>query len=333
MPSPRRTLRALKNVASCAWRVKRRRRRGQRVSPRWSFLYAVGVEYLRVGFAHLETLSHADYRREMEALAVPDPVERGLEISEATIGGRPVEVIRPRGVEPQRTILYLHGGSYHYGSALTHRPITLRLAIAARAEVLVVDYRLAPEHPYPAGLEDAIAVYRELIAGRADPRSLVIAGDSAGGGLTGALILALRERGIAKPAGAAMICPWVDISVRDGSMVRNAEVDWLDHRTIGALAEGYAGGRSFAEPGLSPIRGVTQGDPGALPPILVQVGSLELLVDQAVDFAEQAKAAGVDVALRVWEDMVHDWHLFASFDRQGMAAIEEIAAFAVRVTD
>ncbi len=333
MPSPRRTLRALKSVAASTVRVARRRRRGQRVSPRWSFLYAVGVDYLRAGFAYLENLSHADYRREMEAMTVPDPVERRVEISAVTIAGRAVEVLRPRGVAAERTILYLHGGSYHYGSALTHRPITLRLALAASAEVLVVDYRLAPEHPYPAGLEDAVAVYEAIVQGRARPGSLVIAGDSAGGGLTGALILALRERGIAKPAGAAMICPWVDLAVRDGSMIRNAELDWLDHRTIDELARGYAAGASFEDPLLSPIRGIAEGDPSALPPILVQVGSLELLVDQAVDFAEQARAAGVDVALRVWEDMVHDWHLFASFDRQGMAAIEEIAAFAVRVTD
>jgi len=333
MLSPRRTLRALKSVAASTIRVTRRRRRGRRVSPRWSFLYAVGVDYLRVGFAYLDTLSHSDYRREMEAMVVPDPVERRVEISQTTIAGRPVEALRPRGGTAKRTILYLHGGSYHYGSARTHRPITLRLALSAMAEVLVVDYRLAPEHPFPAGLEDAVAVYEELVQGRAEPGSLVIAGDSAGGGLTGALILALRERGITKPAGAAMICPWVDLAVRDGSMIRNAELDWLDYRTIDELARGYAGGGSFDDPLLSPSRGIAQGDPSALPPILVQVGSFELLVDQAVDFAEQARAAGVDVALRVWEDMVHDWHLFASFDRQGMAAIEEIAAFAVRVTD
>jgi len=332
MKSPRPILKVLKDFAICGVGVGWRRLAGRRASPRWSFAYELGVDYLRGGFAHLGTLEPAEYRRQMETMLLPDPAERAVQISRTTIGGRSVEVSCPKEHAPLRTILYLHGGSYHYGSPRTHRPICARLAQLARAEVIAVDYRLAPEHPFPAGLEDAIEVYSELISsGRARPGSLVIAGDSAGGGLAGALLLALRERGIDKPAGAAMICPWVNLAAEGGSMVRNAKIDWLNSADIEELARGYAGD-ALEDPLVSPTFGIAQGDPTQLPPIFVQVGSWEVLADQAVDFAQRGKAAGVDVTLRVWEDMVHDWHFFASVDRSGRAALEEVAAFAVRVT-
>ena len=177
-----------------------------------------------------------------------------------------------------------------------------------------------------------VAAYAALLERGTKPSAIVIAGDSAGGGLAGATVLAIRERGLPKPAGAALICPWVDLAAREGSMIRNDAIDWLDAATIDGLARSYAGGAPLTDPLVSPLYGIDKGDAAALPPLLVQVGSYEILVDQAVEFAERGQAAGVDVALRVWEDMVHDWHFLANVDPVGLAAIEEIAAFVARVT-
>lgn len=324
--------RALKNLSLSAAAVGASRLRGRRVSPRWSFMFEAGVKYLRDGFGYLDTLPVAEHRAEMEAMLLPDPALREVDLKAETIAGRPAEIMRPRGQLTRRTVLYLHGGSYHYGSPKTHRPLLCRLATIATAEIVAIDYRLAPEDPFPAGLEDAVAAYQALLDRGTEPSAIVIAGDSAGGGLTGATVLAIRERGLPKPAGAALICPWVDLAAREGSMIRNDAIDWLDAATIDELARSYAGGAPLTDPLVSPLYGIDKGDAAALPPLLVQVGSYEILVDQAVEFAERGQAAGVDVALRVWEDMVHDWHFLANVDPVGLEAIEEIAAFVARVT-
>ncbi|MEZ4380261.1 MAG: alpha/beta hydrolase [Nannocystaceae bacterium] len=324
--------RVLKNITVSAAAVAASRLRGRRVSPRWSFMFEAGVKYLRDGFRYLDTLSVPEHRAEMEAMLLPDKALRTVDLKVATFGGRPCELMRPHATLTRRTVLYLHGGSYHYGSPKTHRPLLCRLATSATAEIVALDYRLAPEHPFPAGLEDAVAAYAALLERGTKPSAIVIAGDSAGGGLAGATVLAIRERGLPTPAGAALICPWVDLAARGGSLLRNDAIDWLDAGTIEALARSYAGGAALTDPLVSPLYGVDKGDPAALPPLFVQVGSAEILVDQAVEFAQRGRAAGVDVALRVWDDMVHDWHFLASVDAAGLEAIEEVAAFVVRVT-
>ncbi len=327
------TLRTLKGLTRSAWVVGRQRVRGLGGPASWSLSFEIAVEYLRRDVGHRGALTHPEYRRKLEAIQLPDPALRGVTVSEAVIGGCRVEILRPKEAPPGRTILYFHGGSYHHGSALTHRPLTTRLAAKAAAQVIVVDYRLAPEDPFPAALDDAVAVYRGLTSeGWAEPYSTVIAGDSAGGGLTGALLLALRSQEMIAPAGAVMICPWVDLAARGGSMIRNAKSDWIDSESIDGLARSYAGEASLEDPWVSPTYGIAEGDPQALPPILVQVGSLEILVDQVHEFVIRAQAAGVQIELKLWDDMVHDWHLLANLDRRGAEAIEEIADFARRVT-
>ena len=327
------TLRTLKGLTRSAWAVGRQRLRGRQGPESWSLSYEIAVEYLRRDVGRRGALTHPEYRCKLEANQLPDPALRAVTVSEAVIGDCRAEILRPKAAAPGRTILYFHGGSYHHGSALTHRPITARLAAMAVAQVIVVDYRLAPENPFPAALDDAIAVYCGLSSeGWAEPFSTVIAGDSAGGGLTGALLLALRSRDLVVPAGAVMICPWVDLAARGGSMIRKAKSDWLDTTTIDSLARSYAGDTSLEDPLVSPTYGIAEGDPQALPPILVQVGSLEILVDQVQEFVVRAQSAGVKLELRIWEDMVHNWHLLANIDRRGAAAIQEVADFARRVT-
>ena len=333
MANVRSTLRVLKGLARNAVVVGRRRFGGQRGPASWSFSFEVAVEYLRRDVGHRGALTHPEYRRKLEAIQLPDPALRAVVVSEAVIGGCRVEILRPKAAAAERTILYFHGGSYHHGSALTHRPLTTRLARQATAQVIVVDYRLAPEDPFPAAFDDAMAVYRGLIEEAwAEPASLVLAGDSAGGGLTGALLLALRSRGLEAPAGAVMICPWVDLAAHGGSMIRNAAFDWIESTSIEGLARSYVGNASLEDPLVSPIYGIADGDPQALPPILVQVGSLEIFVDQVHEFVARARAAGVQIEFRLWDEMVHNWHLLANLDRRGAAAIEEIAEFATRVT-
>ncbi|MCA9634996.1 MAG: alpha/beta hydrolase fold domain-containing protein, partial [Myxococcales bacterium] len=141
----------LKTIAASVLAVTRERRRGETPSPRWSWAFHVGVRYLRDGFLHLDSLPVAEHRAEMEKIGFADPAMRKVEVTATTIAGRPAERTRPKGRAPTRAVLYLHGGSYHYGSPRTHRPLIARLAALADAEVVAIDYRLAPEAPFPAG--------------------------------------------------------------------------------------------------------------------------------------------------------------------------------------
>ena len=200
------------------------------------------------------------------------------------------------------TMLYLHGGSYSVGSIHTHRELAARLSRATGTRVLPIDYRLAPEHPFPAALEDACAAYRWLLEQGCEPSRLVIAGDSAGGGLTLATLIALREAGDPLPAGAVCLSPWTDLTVSgDSHQTRAKDELMLTTAELAHSAQIYAGGQDLRSPYISPLFA----DPAGLPPLLIQAGSDEILLDDARQFAEKAQAAGVQVTLKVWEGMFH----------------------------
>ena len=258
---------------------------------------------------------------EQGAAAVPPPDDVSFEAVEA--GGVPCEWVDAPGASSERTILYLHGGAYTICSPRTHRRLTAALSRETGARVLAADYRLAPEHPFPAAVEDAVAVYGWLVE-RGEPSRIAVAGDSAGGGLTVAALVAARERGLAMPAAAAVISPWADLELTGGSMTTKAGDDpMLDAARLKESADHYLAGRDPRTPLASPI----YADLTGLPPLFVHVGSREVLLDDAVRLADKARADGVDVTLRIEDGMIHVWHIFAGLAPECDEGVRTVAAF------
>lgn len=238
--------------------------------------------------------------------------------------GVPGEWVIPAGAGTERVVYYLHGGAYNAGSTRSHRALAANIAAAARARALVIDYRLAPEHPYPAALEDAIAAYQWLLEKNIPTKNIVVAGDSAGGGLTIALLVALRERGLPLPAAAVVMSPWTDLTASGESWQNNAHQDYLiNARRLKEAARLYLQNAQPHEPLASPLYADLQG----LPPLLIQVGSEEILLSDSTRLAENARRAGVEVTLEVWEGMQHVWHFAANILPEARQAIEKIGQF------
>jgi epsilon-lactone hydrolase len=239
-------------------------------------------------------------------------------------GGVSAEWIAAPGVAEDRVLLYLHGGGYIMGSMRTHREMISRLSRAAGMRALGLEYRVAPEHPFPAAVEDAIAAYRWLVSTGIDPRKIVIGGDSCGGGQTVATLVALRYLGEPLPAAGVCISAWTDLTHTAESFTTNAAVDPVIQRELlEFMASVYLGGRDRRTPLASPLYADLHG----LPPLLILVGSTETMLDDSTGLAERAQAAGVEVTLEVWDDMIHCWPLFASILPKGQQAVERIGAF------
>jgi acetyl esterase/lipase len=225
---------------------------------------------------------------------------------------------------PVRTVLYCHGGGYYFCSPASHRPLVFGLATRSRARTFSLDYRLAPEHPFPAALEDALAAYRRLLTDGTPPESIVIAGDSAGGGLALATLVALRDAGDPLPAAGVLFSPWTDLAATGGTLKTN---DGLDPMFCGAAiaraAKFYIGDADPADPYLSPL----YADLSGLPPLLIQASSTEVLLDDARRVAERARAAGVAVELEIWPKMPHVWQLWIPFVPEAKEALERAAHF------
>ena len=248
---------------------------------------------------------------------------------EATINGVPGEWQLPQTGDGGRTILYLHGGGYVLGSPLSHRDLVGAIADAAHARAFIADYRLAPEHPFPAAVEDAVAAYQGLLDSGIDPARLCIAGDSAGGGLTVAALVAIRDRKLPLPAGGICISPWADLTCSSNSMTSMAEADpMLKPDALRWMAGLYLNGQDPKAPLASPVFADLKG----LPPLLIQVGTEEALYDDAITLSRVAHEAGVDATLEVWEGMMHVWHLMAKLIPEGKQAIQAIGAFVVAKT-
>jgi phosphinothricin tripeptide acetyl hydrolase len=221
-------------------------------------------------------------------------------------------------------VLYLHGGGYVIGSPRSHRHLAAAIAGAAGASALLLDYRLAPEHPFPAAVEDATAAYRWLLDQATAPERIVIAGDSAGGGLTVATLLALREARVPLPAGGVCISPWVDLTCSGASYRTMAAADPIVRRAgVEEMARAYLG----ATPPRTPLASPLFADLRGLPPLLIHVGSDEVLLDDAVQLAERAKAAGVDATLEIYDRMIHVWHWFLPMLDEAQTAVEAIGRF------
>ena len=239
-------------------------------------------------------------------------------------GGVPAEWVTAQGARRDAALLYLHGGAYTAGSLATHRLHVANLSAATGVAVLNVDYRLAPEHPHPAAVDDAVAAYRWLLGEGLAAERVVLAGDSAGGGLAAAALVALRDAGDRLPGGAALISPWTDLTLTAASLESRAEVDPMVSREgLAPSAEAYLAGADPTTPTASPLHA----DLAGLPPLVVHVGDHEVLLDDAVHLAERARAAGVDVELWVAPEMIHVWHAFAGIVPEGAEAVERLATW------
>jgi monoterpene epsilon-lactone hydrolase len=262
-------------------------------------------------------------RADFERWCAEFPSERPASIARVSCGGVPADAIETPGAEP-RVVLYLHGGGYSLGSARSHRALAQRLAFEARARVVVPDYRLAPEHLFPAAVEDAVASYRWLLDTGVGPERIAVAGDSAGAGLALALLVSLRDAGAPLPACAALLSPFADLECRGASYSARAASDPIVSREMGiGMGRAYVGDGDPSHPLASPVHASLAG----LPPLLIQVGSREVVLDDARAIERNARDAGVPVRLDVWEGMVHVWHLFASALEEGRRAIEDLASF------
>lgn len=258
-----------------------------------------------------------------EAMASSFPVPDGAKSTPAEMGGVPGEWIEMPGSSADRVVLYLHGGGYVIGSIHTHRSLVARIARDACARCFALDYRLAPEHPWPAAVDDAVSAYRALVQSGISPSRIVVAGDSAGGGLTLATLLSLRDAGDALPAAGICLSPWTDLEGTGAShadpnihdpMVNMPGLQWMGQ---------LYGGANVRDPLASPLYGDFRG----LPPLYIQVGTREVLLDDSLRVAHRARAAGVPVLLEKGEGLIHVWAMFGDDVPEAADAVKNIGAF------
>lgn len=255
------------------------------------------------------------------AKAMPPPAD--VVFTEVDVNGVPAEWVDAPGSSDERVILYLHGGAYVICSPRTHRRLTAALSRQAKARVLALDYRLAPENPFPGAVEDAVAGYRFLLDGGIDASRIVIAGDSAGGGLAIATLLSSRDSGLPMPAGAVVISPWTDLELDSESAVSRAALDpMIEPEHLRGQGRQYAG-HDLRNPLASPVHADLTG----LPPLYVAVGGREVLLSDATRLVERAKECGVQAELDLDEEMIHVWHLFAGMMPESDEAVARVATF------
>ena len=289
------------------------------------------AELLRLGLRwfmkrHNLTASIAQQRQRLAAFErwVPAPPPGVVEISTSFGGVRALKVVTP-ATEGNRNMLFLHGGGYAAGSPALYRHLLWRVANSAAAKVIAIAYRLAPEHPFPAALDDAASAWRGMLDAGIDPGTAIIIGDSAGGGLTLALALRLRDEGAPMPAALIALSPWTDLAATGESLSRNARADpMLNADEVPLLAANYLNGADPRHPYASPLYGRFDG----LPPTLIQVGSDEILRDDSERIAARMREAGCAVELEIWPRMPHVFHAFALMLPEARRAIARVGEFA-----
>lgn len=265
-----------------------------------------------------------EVRANLEKLMAMVKLPGNVSFEKTDCGGIPGEWALPNNMNNNGAILYLHGGAYISGSIDTHRPLVARIARTAATRALTIEYRYAPEHPFPAGLDDAIKAYHWLLGQGFDHRKIIIAGDSAGGGLTLATLIRLRDEKAPMPAAVVCMSPWLDLTCSQDSGKRLASKDLMLTVASGKRFAGYyAGGHDLKDPYISPFFA----DLKNLSPMLIQVSDSEILIDENVAFEKKAKAAGVDIQLEVWGDMNHVWQGYAPILPEAKDAIKVIGRY------
>ncbi len=268
-------------------------------------------------------------RQDWDEVFSKKPCTVGAILEPIKLGGVPAVKISAGKVDADRAILYLHGGGYVFGSPVSHRDLGEYLSQAARASVYMLDYRLAPENPFPAAVDDATAAYRGLLEGGFKPGNIALSGDSAGGGLTVATLLSIRNHKLPMPACAVPLSPWVDLECTGETMESKAAVDPMVQRPLTRqLSDLYVTDGNLRDPLASPL----YGDLTGLPPLLIQVGERETLLDDSVRIAAIARKAGVEVTLEIEPKQIHVFQIFASRLDEGVAAIDRMGAFILKHT-
>ncbi|MDX2034192.1 MAG: alpha/beta hydrolase [Blastocatellia bacterium] len=271
-----------------------------------------------------KTMELADARASFDEQGRQFPFPEGVAIEETTANGVPATWFRAADATADAALLYLHGGGYMTGSPVSHRHLIAGMAVATGLPTLALDYRLGPEHPFPAAVEDAVAACESLLRQGFAANRLVIAGDSAGGGLALAAMLALRDQGRPLPAAGICLSPWVDLTNEADSYETRAAFDpILTHARLSEMAAAYLQGQSPRAPLASPLFA----DLAGLPPLLIHVGTDELLLDDALHLDARARAAGVETQLDVWDEMIHVWHYFHPLLTEGRDALARIGDF------
>lgn len=266
----------------------------------------------------------AEQRALLVRLMTAHPLPADVSTAPAVLGGVPVEHVTVDGSAADAVLLYLHGGAYALGTAAAGAGLAAEIARRVGARAVSVDYRLAPEHPHPAAVEDTVAAYRGLLAEGARPDRVVVAGESAGGGLAVAALVALRDAGVPLPAAAVLLSPWADLTLSGASMAGKAAADpALTATALRRRAADYVAGGDPAAPLVSPVFAELAG----LPPLLVQAGSHEVLLDDAVRLAARAAAADVAVTLDVTPGVPHVFQSFAAVLDEGAAALDRVGVF------
>ncbi|WP_337188346.1 alpha/beta hydrolase [Phenylobacterium sp.] len=270
------------------------------------------------------TPGYAERRAAMDALGEKGALPVGCYHEPVTLGGVRGERVVPQGAAPGRTMLYLHGGAYTMGSPRSHRPLVARLAEAARTVAVAIDYRLGPEHRFPAAVDDAVAAYRALLDGGAEPQRVVVVGDSAGGGLAMALALALKRDGLPQPAGWFVISPWADLTQSGASYASKTASDpTISKPRLDENARAYLGGLDPRDPLASPVFGDFEG----VSPVLIQVGSEEALLSDSITLADVLAHARVAVRLEVWPEMIHVFHAWGPVLQAARRAVADAGAW------
>jgi monoterpene epsilon-lactone hydrolase len=311
-------------VASPAFLVVLVRRlfRGRR-HPLWSFRKELVAEIARNTTVRLLHVTPDVLRQRLMPAPIALAVRLSVRHERSRHGSSYAEIFTPRGWTPSAcTLLYFHGGGYIAGSPATHRDLVARIARASGARCIVVDYRKAPEHPYPAPLDDGEAAYKELLASGTPPERIFVGGDSAGGGMALAVMLRARQAGLPLPRAGVLLSPWVDLTRQGHSVAANAAFDYLTPESLEYGVGYYLQGHDPRDPEVSPLFA----DLAGLPPLLIQTGDAELFFSENQALAERAVAAGIEVVHQIEPGMVHVFQLFASFAPECGPAIDRIGA-------
>ncbi|MFV8751124.1 alpha/beta hydrolase [Nannocystaceae bacterium ST9] len=264
-----------------------------------------------------------EQRAALDAMGSQAEMPAGMMVARSSLAGVPLEQLTPANRE-RRVVLYVHGGGFTMGSCESHRALAGRIGAACRARVVLPEYRLAPEHPFPAGLEDLVAVYRALLASGTPAEQIIVVGDSAGGGLAVSMLLRAREAGLPSPRAMVLLSPWLDLTCSGESMQTRADVDpWLRPDMCLAIRDFYLADADPSQTLASPLMAELAG----LPPMLIQVGDHEILLSDAKRMAVRAWAAGIDAELQVSPDLWHVFQLFAPMLPDAVEAIERIGTF------
>ena len=270
------------------------------------------------------TSSPQKARADFSASIGAAPVAADITFEAGKLAGLPVLASTTPGARTDQTLLYIHGGAFVIGNPTDYRSLSGELGRAAGVSTVSLDYRLAPEHPFPAAVDDCVAAYRALLEGGIKPADIVLAGDSAGGGLVIATLVAARDAGLPMPAGALTISPWVDLACTGNSMQSKIAADpSITREGLLANAELYLQGKPLTTPLASPLYADLRG----LPPVFVQVGTAEVLLDDSIRLVGALGAADVPVHLSVWPNMPHVWHIFGFMLSEGRDALTEAGVF------